>query len=452
MEHQEVNEESVVIIESSLKEDNVKQAPSYSFPRLFMVFLWFGLRAWGGPVAQIQMIQQQLVIEEQWITQEKFNRVLAVYQVLPGPEATELCCYFGFLSRGRLGSIVAGLAFILPGFILMMIFSYIYTSSDALNSPQFKASFLALQPTVAAMVFRATHKISEHAFANPNTHQFDNWLFAIGCVAAAVTTIQVNFFITLLFCGLIYVCIHRREEGLYVIGAICLVACSIASLMIWIALKRLRSEEIATGSMSTSSTNGNNNNDNEHNVLYQIFGKKTLYAIFLLGLLAGLLTFGGAYTAIPFVQRYAVDEGKWLTTQQFMDGLAIGAVLPSPLVIFATFVGYVGGGFGGAILMTIGMFLPAFSFTIIGHSLFERLVENKSFSAFLDGITAGVVGLIAATAVELLRNAIELQPNAGIGGVIFGLALAALYHFKSKLTGPLVVLAAALAGQLLYVG
>eukprot|EP01102_Stenamoeba_stenopodia_P007061 TRINITY_DN1972_c0_g1_i2.p2 TRINITY_DN1972_c0_g1~~TRINITY_DN1972_c0_g1_i2.p2 ORF type:complete len:135 (-),score=35.19 TRINITY_DN1972_c0_g1_i2:114-518(-) len=133
-----------------------------------------------------------------------------------------------------------------------------------------------------------------------------------------------------------------------------------------------------------------------------------------------------------------------------MDGLAIGAILPSPLVIFSTFVGFLGGGPVGAILMTIGMFLPAFSFTIIGHDLFERLVQNPACSSFLDGVTAGVVGLIATTAVELFKQAMMAQPNPAIGSVIFVVSLGALYHFTGKFTGPLVVLASALAGQILY--
>src|SRR5215218_6099680 len=112
--------------------------PYESYPKLFWRFLKFGLLAWGGPVAQIAMIRQELVDDERWITPERFNRVLAVYQVLPGPEAHELCVYFGMLSGGRLGGLLAGLGFMLPGFVLMFALSWLYVTVG-LNSPIFAA-------------------------------------------------------------------------------------------------------------------------------------------------------------------------------------------------------------------------------------------------------------------------------------------------------------------------
>jgi putative chromate ion transporter len=127
------------------------------------------------------------------------------------------------------------------------------------------------------------------------------------------------------------------------------------------------------------------------------------------------LTFGGAYTAIPFIQAEVTVRATWMTQTQFLDGLALSSILPAPLVIFSTFVGYyggsqlnagIGGEFGGGILTTIGMFLPAFSFTLIGHEFFEQMVHNKVASAFLDGVTGAVIGLVAVTAFDLTRSSI----------------------------------------------
>jgi chromate transport protein ChrA len=126
--------------------------PKLSLPKLFWFFFYnFGLFAWGGPVAQIALIKERLVIEDQWITLPRFQRVFSVYQILPGPEAAELCMFFGCLSAGRIGGIVAGLGFILPGFVLMLLASYLYTLAGFENK-YFNASFRALQPIVAAMV------------------------------------------------------------------------------------------------------------------------------------------------------------------------------------------------------------------------------------------------------------------------------------------------------------
>jgi hypothetical protein len=127
-------------------------APKLSLLRLFWYFFYnFGLFAWGGPVAQIALIKEQIVVKEKWITLARFQRVFAVYQILPGPEAAELCMFFGCLSAGRIGGIVAGLGFILPGFILMLVASYLYTLAG-LENVYFNASFRALQPIVSAMV------------------------------------------------------------------------------------------------------------------------------------------------------------------------------------------------------------------------------------------------------------------------------------------------------------
>lgn len=126
--------------------------PKLSYLKLFWFFFYnFGLFAWGGPVAQIALIKERLVIQDRWITLSRFQRVFAVYQILPGPEAAELCMFFGCLSAGRIGGLLAGLAFMLPGFILMLLASYLYTLAGFENV-YFNASFKALQPIVAAMV------------------------------------------------------------------------------------------------------------------------------------------------------------------------------------------------------------------------------------------------------------------------------------------------------------
>ncbi|KAI9850386.1 MAG: hypothetical protein M1824_003368, partial [Vezdaea acicularis] len=152
IEQEEPNPLSTDVAEDAISglEDNSK-VPHLPLLKLFWFFFYnFGLFAWGGPVAQIALIKERLVIQDQWISLERFQRVFAVYQILPGPEAAELCMFFGCLSAGRLGGIVAGLAFILPGFTLMLLASYLY-SLAGLENKYFNASFKALQPIVAAM-------------------------------------------------------------------------------------------------------------------------------------------------------------------------------------------------------------------------------------------------------------------------------------------------------------
>jgi hypothetical protein len=153
-ESKEVFEKTESTASSNAQEDDLtySNAPKLSLLRLFWYFFYnFGLFAWGGPVAQIALIKEQIVIKENWISLARFQRVFAVYQILPGPEAAELCMFFGCLSAGRLGGVVAGLGFILPGFILMLLASYLYALAGFENK-YFNASFRALQPIVSAMV------------------------------------------------------------------------------------------------------------------------------------------------------------------------------------------------------------------------------------------------------------------------------------------------------------
>jgi chromate transporter len=152
------------------------------------------------------------------------------------------------------------------------------------------------------------------------------------------------------------------------------------------------------------------------------------FTVFITGLKAGLLSFGGAYTAIPIVQQDAVINHQWMTQTQFLDGIALSGILPAPLIIFSTFVGYFGGGWWGAIVITIGVFLPAFSFTLIGHSVLERIIANKALHRFLDGVTAGVIGLIAVTAINLFLTTITSVSAI----ILFFIALFVLVKFRSK--------------------
>src|SRR5215207_2125598 len=389
------------------------KVPHESYPKLFWRFLKFGLLAWGGPVAQIAMIRQELVDEEKWISNERFNRVLAVYQVLPGPEAHELCVYFGMLSRGRLGAFLAGLAFMLPGFLLMFVLSWFYVAYG-IRSPLFQAIFLGMQPAVAALIVRAVHRIGGHAL------HADRWLWGLALMTAIAQLLYANFFITLLVAGLIYAVVQRGKAtwglgiGLVFIGWLIVMAIGLTP-------------SLFTPNASASATS---------------IGAPTPIDLLVSGLRAGLLTFGGAYTAIPFLQNDAVQAGGWLTNAQFLDGLALSGLLPAPLIIFSTFIGYLGGGPLGAIAITLGIFARAFAFTMIGHDYVERLVENTAVHAFLDGVTAGVVGLIAATALGILSETV-----VGIHAwVIFSLALLVLFQSKAKWTIAAIILGAGAYG------
>lgn len=374
------------------------QAPAEALGRLFLRFLRFGLLAWGGPVAQIGMIRQELVDKERWISPARFNRVLAVYQVMSGPEAHELCVYFGMLSRGRTGAFLGGLGFMLPGFALMFALSWLY-ATYGLNSPLLTSVFSGLQVAVVALIVRATYGIGRHALT-------DRLLWAIAIIVGLAHLLGVSFIISLPLAGLSYSLVKRsRWFDVNLAGFALPVLASIGATL----------------------------------------SVPSITQLFFSGLRSGLLTFGGAYTVIPFLHNDAVVQGAWMTNAEFLDGLALSSVIPAPLVIFGTFVGYIGGGTAGSIALTLGIFLPAFAITMVGHSYLERLIGNTAAHAFLDGVTAGVVGLISATAIVLIRETV----TSAAAVTIFLASLLVLYRWKAKISVAVIMAGAALAGLLL---
>lgn len=401
--------------------DDAVNAPAEPYGKLFLRFLRFGLLAWGGPVAQIDMIRQELVTEEKWVSPGHFKRLLAIYQVLPGPEAHELCVHFGMLSRGRTGGVLAGLGFMLPGFILMFLLSWLYLSLN-LNATVFQAVFLGIQPAVIALIVRACHRIGGHCLTNAP-------LWAIGVLAALGELLGISFYITLPLAGVAYVAAARRQWlWAALVGLIFMVAVWQLSPVI-AGREPLFSKQPAAASTTTRQT-----------------GQTTAPALFGSGLRAGLLTFGGAYTAIPFLREDSVERGAWMSERDFLDGVALSGILPAPLIIFSTFVGYFGGGPLGALAMTLGVFLPAFLFSILFFRHLEAVIHNPTLHHFLEGVTAGVVGLIAITTVSLGIVAI---PNLK-AALIFGAALVVIYRWKNKLAIPAIVAGAGLLGWLLF--
>ncbi|WP_205480645.1 chromate efflux transporter [Sphingomonas arenae] len=380
---------------------------------LFGRFLRFGLLAWGGPVAQIAMIKRELVEEERWLDPQRFNRLLAVYQALPGPEAHELCVHLGMMQRGRIGGLLAGLGFMLPGLLLMLLLAWAYQRLN-LQAEPWPALLLGVQVAVLAVIVRAVHRIGEHVLT-------DAWLWAVALVAAGGSVLGAPFWVVLPAGGLAYVAARRGWR----VAAVLLLALAVAA------------SAIGGGSAVAA--------------VMASGAPASAWLLFLVGLQAGLLTFGGAYTAIPFVRDAAVGRG-WVSDGQFLDGLALSGLIPAPLVIFATFVGYQAGGLAGALAITAGVFVPAFGMTLLFFDRLERVVEDTRLHDVLAGVAAGVVGLVAATFVELARTTARTAEPLWAAVAIFGAALVVLYLWRSKFNVLAVLPGAAVAGWWLFGG
>ncbi|HEX6665892.1 MAG TPA: chromate efflux transporter [Solirubrobacterales bacterium] len=368
---------------------------------IFVRFLKFGCLAWGGPAAQIAMIKRECVDELGWTDETSFKKTLAVYQVLPGPEAHELCVYFGRLQGGKLGGFLAGLGFMLPGFVLMLGLSILYVEADLAG--HLDSLFYGLTAAVGALVARALVRLSK-------TFISDVPLAILALAGFAVTVfLDASFVLVLLGAGIAYELWQNGHRWTHRANSI-----SISPLAVVLVL---------TGALTVSLT----------------------AEIFIEGLKAGLLTFGGAFTVIPYLQESAVSGHHWLTETQFVEGLAISGILPAPLIIFSTFVGYIAGGLVGALVITLGIFLPAFVFPIFFHRQLVAVAENDRLHPFLLGVAAGVIGLIAAVTVTILETSVV---DVWTGLIALG-AFAALNRWHSKLTVVYVMAVAGLVGILL---
>ncbi len=384
----------------------ISRPPQIGLPALFLKFLGFGALAFGGPVAQIAMLRTALVEQERWIDSARFNRLLAVLQVLPGPEAHELCVHLGMIARGRAGGLLAGLGFMLPGLAAMLVAGWLYVGWVARHVGQ-SGALMAVQIVVVAIILRAVVRIGQHVIE-------DRWLAAIAVAALVATMLGVPFWIPLVAAGVACAVSHRPAVAMAVVALAVLLAIGIHA--------------VPGRGVGTTTT-----------------VPVTVAALFVAGLKGGLLTFGGAYTAIPYVRNDTVGRG-WIGDATFLDGIALAGMLPAPLVIFATFVGYVAGGLPGALAITAGMFLPAFAFSLILFERLEAIVENPALHRILAGVAAAVVGTIAATVLQIgvATGGRVTQPM--LATALFALALAAAWRLKGAWVTPAIVIAGAALG------
>jgi chromate transporter len=288
----------------------------------------------------------------------------------------------------------------------------------------FQAVFLGVQPAVIALILRACHRLGRNCLT-------DLPLGIIAAVAAIGDALGMTFWFTLAFAGLSYVAATLRRWIVVIALAVpyCVTIAAFSPVLHELAIGDGSTREASPQPMIAA-------------------GSPAPVTLFGSGLRAGLLTFGGAYTAIPFLKKDAVENGRWMTERDFLDGLALSGILPAPLIIFSTFVGFFGGGFWGALAMTFGVFLPAFCLPILLHRHLAALIQNAPLRHFLEGVTAGVIGLIFMTTLRLAGTAI----SSGKAAVVCAVALAILYAWKSKLAVPIVMLGAGAAGAWIFAG
>src|SRR5258707_14323715 len=363
-----MNRESKIVAEDQQSySDADDQMPSWR--EVFLYFLFLGFVNIGGPVAQITMMFNHMVEKRRWLSKDRFVKIMAFCHMLPGPEALQLAIYVGYLKRKLWGGILAGLTFILPGAIAMIILSWLYVKYGQL--PQVNNALYVLKPAVLGIIAAGIIKLGRAAIRN--------FLLAALLVGAFVGMrfAGINFLLILLIAGLLNLLI---EQG-------------------WPLLKKTAPTlPAAVGGLG----------------LLLPFGDSRLFQIAWLFFKTGLLSFGGAYASLVFVDRGAVAQYHWLSHGQLLDGVALSVATPGPFMLFTTFVGYLAGGVTGAVLATFFVFLPSFFFVMVGVHYIERVRDNHMIQAFLAGVSAAVVGVIAVVSLDLIPEAVIDWPTVGI--------------------------------------
>jgi chromate transporter len=374
------------------------QMPSWR--EVFLYFLFLGFVNIGGPVAQITMMFNHMVEKQRWLSKDRFIKIMAFCHMLPGPEALQLAIYVGYLKRKVLGGILAGLTFILPGAIAMIVLSWLYIRYGKL--PQVVDTLYVLKPAVLGIIAAGIIKLGRAAIRN--------FFLAVLLVGAflAMRFGGINFLLILLIAGVLNLIV---DQG-------------------WPLVKKAAPTLPAMiGGVG---------------VLLPLSDSR-LFQVAWLFLKTGLLSFGGAYASLVFVQRGAVAQYHWLSDGQLLDGVALSVATPGPFMLFTTFVGYIASGVVGAILATFFVFLPSFIFVIVGVHYIEKVRENRKIQAFLAGVSAAVVGVIAVVSLDLVPEALVDWPTVGI-------AIAAFLLIAFLKRDVALVAIGAMLGGLIYSG
>jgi len=335
-------------------------------------FIRLGFTSFGGPAAHIALMRAELVTRRHWVNEVEFLELLGAANLIPGPNSTELAMHLGHRRAGWPGLIAAGVGFIVPASLIVLGFAWAYVAFGA--TPPVRALLYGIQPMVIAIVAQALWGLGRAAIKDRLTG-----VIAAGAVMGAALGVSE---LTLLVLGAGLALAWRRWRG----GAL-------AGIVPWIGWKTI------VGAAAPF----------------------TLLELLLAFLKIGSVLYGSGYVLLAFLQSDFVDRLGWLTSQQLLDAIAIGQVTPGPVFTTATFIGYVLGGWAGAVLATLGIFLPAFIFVALSIPLLERAKRSAVVTAVLDGVTAVSLALMAVVTVRLGFEALIDPLTIGLALVGFGL-------------------------------
>ena len=363
------------------------------------LFLKLGLIAFGGPAAHIALMRQEVVQRRRWLSEQAFLDLLGASNLIPGPTSTELAIYLGYSRAGRIGLVLAGLLFILPAMLLVLGFAWAYVEFGA--TPQAGSLLYGVKPVIVAVIVQAIYGLLRSAVKS--------WapglvvVLTIGLYFAGLNPLVPLFGLAIL----VMLTENRARLGRFSPTTV---------LPVWAVPLAQAAPDAAAGF--------------------------SLTVLFLTFLKIGATLYGSGYVLLAFLHDDFVNRLGWLTDQQLLDAIAVGQFTPGPVFTTATFIGYVVGGWTGAVVATVAVFLPSFVFVAVVYPLVPRLRASPWTAAFLDGANAAAVGLMAAVAWQLGTTSIVDGLTAALGLVSTVLLI------RFRVNSAWLVLGGALAGLL----
>ena len=368
-----------------------------SLGELALVFLKLGTIAFGGPAAHIAMMEDEVVRRRRWMARDEFLDLLGAANLIPGPNSTELAIHVGHRQAGWAGLVVAGASFILPAALIVTAFAWAYVRYVSL--PEVAGSLYGVKPVIIVIVLQALWSLGKTAIKS-------RFLAAIGLAGVALTWLGVHELLILAGAGLLVAFVRRfaqrNDRRLLSVGFFFL----------------LQSTATATST----------------------FG---LLPLFLFFLKVGAILYGSGYVLLAFIRADLVERWHWLTESQLLDAIAVGQVTPGPVFTTATFIGYVLGGYQGAIVATIGIFLPAFCFVALSGPLVPRIRRSPAAGAFLDGVNVAALSLMVLVTYQLGRASL-VDIKTLLIGLISGFLL-----FRFRVNSAWLVLGGAIIGWII---
>jgi len=369
---------------------------NYSLKDLIIYFLKLGTWGFGGPVALVGYMHRDLVDNKKWISEEDYKEGLALSQLAPGPLAAQLAIYLGYVHYHILGATLAGVAFVLPSFLMVLAIGYAYVEFGGL--PWMQAVFYGVGAAVIGIIAISSYKLTTKSIGR----DFLLWgIFIVLCITTFITESEILWLI--LIAGVIVWFVRAPPNFMK--------PAAVVTLPILLQ---------AVASVSESS-------------------KLTQIAWFFTK--AGAFVFGSGLAIVPFLYGGVVKEYQWLNEQQFVDAVAVAMITPGPVVITVGFIGYLVAGVPGACVAALATFLPCYFFTIIPAPYFKKYGRHPAIKAFVDGVTAAAIGAIAGAVLVLGKRTLVDIPSVLIALTTAGI----LFKFK-KLQEPIIIAIAALIG------